>query len=174
MELFKKIYYPKKYRVKKLIFLPLGLIIMFLLLLQTFTEQTPPIIQIMLLICVIAIAFLLFLAIEPVLAFSSDSVYFYKQRILFGEIESIKISETGKLILFTLRQKNNKSWLIDCKQTLFDPQMIRFLSKNDFKLLAATKHLNKITLYNTLGFDTPLEEILSCFPSNIPIIEDKE
>lgn len=179
MELFKKIYYPKKYRIGKLICLPIMLIILLLLVFQmAFAEyedvETKLINGALFSIIIFALIFLFFITINPVLTFSSDSVYFHKHRILFGEIEKIQISKTGKILLFSLRRERNKAWLIDCEQLLFDPQVLRLIPIEDRKWMAAHKGSHNIFLYNILGFDTPLEEILSCFPQNIPIIEDKD
>ena len=179
MELFKKIYYPKKHRIGKLICLPVMIIILLLLVFQVaFSEyedvETRLINCALFSIIIFALILLFFITINPVLTFSPDSVYFHKHRILFGEIENIRISPSGKILLFSLKQKVSKAWLIDCEQGFFDTQVLRLLSIKDRKWMVSNKNSYNIFLYNTLGFDTPLEEILSYFPTNIPIIEDKD
>jgi len=179
MELFKKIYYPKKHRIGKLICLPILLtIVVFLALQLAFSEhediEQKLFIGALFLIIIFALIFLFFITINPILTFTSDSVYFHKHRILFGEIENIRISPSEKILLFSLKQKISNAWLIDCEQGFFDPLILGFLSIKDRKWMVSNKNSLNIFLYNTLGFDTPLEEILSYFPENIPIIEDKD
>lgn len=179
MELFKKIYYPKEHRTGKLIILPILLIILLLMAFELISSgsediQTKLIMGVAFLVCISCDIILLFVTMNPVLAFSPDSMYIYKHRILYGEIEKIQISKSRKIILFSLRQEKHNAWIIDCEQIFFDTQILRLLLIEDFKWRASHKDPRNIFLYNTLGFDTPLEEILSCFPTNIPIIEEKE
>lgn len=177
MEPIKKVYYPKKYRIKKLIFPFFAITITSWAVLPIFfNEESWKDIAILFIFYAFLMTFFICLAlliIKPILAFSPDSVYFFHHRILFDEIETITISKKRQIILFTLKHKNSKAMLINNAQIFIDYQLLS-LSRDELLWLYQNKNPKNIVLYNFFGFDAPLEEILNYFPSTIPLIEDKD
>lgn len=177
MEPIKNIYYPQSYKTKKLISLFFIVILLWMTIPIFLNAESWDKIAIIFLLYALGMLFVLYLYLlitKPALAFSRDSIYFFRHRILFDEIEKITVSKTQRLILFTLKRKNSKTNRINNAQIFVDYNNMLSLSRDEYLWLAQNKNPNNILLYNIFGFDTPLEELLNYFPKEIPIIYEED
>ena len=166
MEPLKKIYYKPKAIIKSpVIFLPISMV--FALLICALLE-----INIVILCCFGLVAVMLILglnrAVKSALTFYPDGIAFFdKYFISFDEIENISLPSSKQIILFALKRKSPHTWWINCWQ-IYMPQ------RCDMIWLIQNKQPNDIVLNNITGLGTPLEELLACFPADIPIIENED
>lgn len=166
MEPLKKIYYRPNAIIKSpVIFLPLLMIAAALFLALSGIDRV--------VLCCFGLGALLLiiglhLAVKSALTFYPEGVAFFdKHFISFDEIEQIIIPSSRELMLFSLKQKNARTGRINNWQ-------IYPLQRNNLTWLLHNKQPNDIILNNINGLDTRPEELLVCFPADIPVTFDED